>query len=51
MPLANGGSVAMPFQSWIVYHWHVAMHQAGVWGGEIDQFKGDIMQFLLEKAA
>lgn len=51
IPLVNGGSVGLRFEQWIVYHWHVAMHQAGNWGGEIEQFKGDIMEFVAPRTS
>lgn len=37
------GSVAMKFEEWIAYHLHVALHQAGSWGGEIDQIVKDLL--------
>ena len=50
IPLMNGGSVGLTYVQWLVYHWHVAMHQADNWGGQINEFDGDIMKFV-QKAA
>ncbi len=32
---AEGVIVALRFEQWLLYHLHVAIHQAGAWPGEL----------------
>lgn len=39
---ADGASIPLRFEQWIVYHWHVAIHQGGKWGGEIEKYAEEL---------
>lgn len=46
---AEGHIVPLRFEGWLLYHYHVVLHQAGGWGGEIEQYTQDLLAQTQER--
>lgn len=40
---AEGHAVPLRFEGWLLYHYHVVLHQGGSWAGEIDRYAQDLL--------